>query len=171
MELLPFHEIKVSEIIKVANVNRGTFYNHYDSKETLLYEIIDETLEEMKKQFRKPYEQLERVDFHAFPKVDISVFHFLREQSRLFNVLLKEATLFDLHHFIADTIEELYIEECLFKLNNDNVHKKWFYVYSANGMAAIIMRWIETGYVESPEAISIQTFELMKTCALGFKRC
>ena len=170
MNLSSFRDITVSQIVQIANVTRGTFYNHYDSKEQLLFELIDETLDEIKKEIRKPYEQFEHVRFNMFPKNDISLFYYLKEKRKLFQVLLKEAAYFDMHRFIADTIEEIYVEEYLFVLNNADANDKWFNVYSANGIAAIIMRWIEMDYQETPEEIGSQAIELMRTCSLGFNQ-
>ena len=170
MNFTSFRDITVSQIVQIANVTRGTFYNHYDSKEQLLFELIDETLEDMKVEIRKPYVQLEHVSFNMFPKNDISLFYYLKEKRELFQVLLNEAAYFDMHRFIADTIEEIYVEEYLFLLNNEDADEKWFNVYSANGIAAIIMRWIEMGYQETPEEIGSQAIELMRTCSFGFKQ-
>ena len=42
----PFTRIKTSEIAKLAQINRVTFYDHYASKEELLEEVIDDVLTE-----------------------------------------------------------------------------------------------------------------------------
>lgn len=165
-----FHDIKVKDIVAKSGCNRGTFYNHFDSKETLLFEIIEGTLEEMKRQIRVPYKQLSHIDFNRFPKQDISLFNYLHENSDLFQALIKEAAHFDMHRIIADTIEEIFIEEYDFELNNANTDTKWYYVYCSNGIAAVIMRWIETGYIEPAEQVANQAIELMKTYAIGFKQ-
>ena len=160
--------IQVSALVKNAGCSRSTFYNKYDSIEALLYEIIDDTLDEIKRQIRKPYEQLPEIDFSIFPKEDVSLFHYLRNNRDLFHVLMKEAKTLDLSRYIADTIEELYVEEYHFNLNNPNVDPKLFKIYAANGISAIILRWMETGYKASPELLADQAIELLKTASLGF---
>lgn len=37
-----FQQITITDIVTVADVNRGTFYKHYRDKEELLDSIIDE---------------------------------------------------------------------------------------------------------------------------------
>lgn len=162
--------IQVCMLIKNAGCSRSTFYNHYDSVEGLLYELIDDTLDEIKRQIRKPYEQLPEIDFSLFPKEDVSLFYYLRNNRDLFHVLMKEAKTLDLSRYIADTIEELYVEEYNFHLNNSNVDPKLFNIYAANGISAIILRWMETGYKESPELLTDQAIELLKTASLGFQQ-
>ena len=114
-------DIQVATLVKKAGCSRSTFYNNYDSIEALLYELIDDTLDEIKRQIRKPYEQLAEIDLSIFPKEEVSLFHFLRNNRHLFHVLMKEANTLDLSRYIADTIEELYVEEYKFHLNNPNV--------------------------------------------------
>ena len=35
-----FSSISITEIVELANYNRGTFYTHYDNKESLLDDIL-----------------------------------------------------------------------------------------------------------------------------------
>lgn len=162
--------IQVSMLVKEAGCTRSTFYNHYSSIEALLYDLIDDTLDEIKRQIRKPYRKLLEIDFTTFPKNDVSLFYYLRDHRDLFYVLMKEAKTLDLSRYIADTIEELYVEEYNFHLNNPNVDPKLFNIYAANGISAIILRWMETGYKEAPELLADQAIELLKTASLGFQQ-
>ena len=45
--------ITVSDIVKVANINRGTFYNHYNNIMDVLEEIENELFEELLKLLKK----------------------------------------------------------------------------------------------------------------------
>jgi len=170
MHVYELKDISVSMLVKKAECTRSTFYNHFDSVQVLLYELIDDTLEEIKRQIRKPYENLDEIDFSIFPKKEVSLFYYLRNHQDLFHVLMKESKTFDLNRYIADTIEELYVEEYNFNLNNPNVDPKLFNIYAANGISAIILRWMETGYKEDPELLADQAIELLKTASLGFSQ-
>lgn len=39
-----FREISVKDIVQLADLNRGTFYKHYQYKEDLLEEVIDDVI-------------------------------------------------------------------------------------------------------------------------------
>ena len=52
----PFSQITVSEIVKEADYNRGTFYANFETKEHIRDELIQDILREMVKQIRVPYQ-------------------------------------------------------------------------------------------------------------------
>lgn len=81
LEHKDFNDISVTEIVKMANYNRGTFYNNFGTKEYLLDEIIQETLDTLKSEIRKPYNRTLEVNLLEMKPEDISVFHyFVMEQ-------------------------------------------------------------------------------------------
>lgn len=168
MKQYDLSNIQVSMLVKQASCSRSTFYNHYDSIEDLLYGIIDDILEEFKIHIRNPYKHLKNVDFGNFSSNEVTLFEFIKNNRDLFSVLMKETKTLDLNRFIADTIEELYVEEYDFQLNNSKVDPKYFKIYAANGIAAIILRWMETGYKESSAYLTEQCIQVIKTAALGF---
>ncbi|SES42047.1 hypothetical protein SAMN05518872_11157 [Psychrobacillus sp. OK032] len=43
------------------------------------------------------------------------------------------------------------------------MEQKWLYVYQAHGVAAVILRWIEDGFQESPLYMAEQIIALMIT--------
>lgn len=168
MKQYDLSDIQVSMLVKQASCSRSTFYNHYESVEELLYEMIDDVLEEFKIHIRNPYKHLKNINFDKFSNNQVTLFNFIKNNRELFSVLMKETKTLDLSRFIADTIEELYVEEYDFQLNNSKVDPKYFKIYAANGIAAIILRWMETGYKESSEYLTEQCIQLLKTAALGF---
>ncbi|MBF6633265.1 MAG: TetR/AcrR family transcriptional regulator, partial [Planococcus sp. (in: Bacteria)] len=44
MDEKEFKSITITEIVQSANLNRGTFYKHYQTQEELLNELIDDVL-------------------------------------------------------------------------------------------------------------------------------
>ncbi|HWK21489.1 MAG TPA: TetR/AcrR family transcriptional regulator C-terminal domain-containing protein [Ureibacillus sp.] len=170
MDNYEVENIQIEMLVKEANCTHATFNNQYDSVIELLYEIIDETLEEVKSKIRVPYLNMKEIDFAKFPKKEVILFDYLKEHQVLFDVLMKQRKLLDLNRFFADIIEELYVEEYQFHLNNTKVNPDMYKVYAANGIAAIIIRWMETGYNETPEYLVDQAIELLRTASLGFEQ-
>lgn len=70
----------------------------------------------------------------------------------------------DFRYQMAKAIEDLFIAEYEYILNEDSIlDRKLFYIYRAHGIAGLIIRWIEDGFPTSPEYMSKQVVELMVT--------
>jgi len=46
LEKKPYSKLKVTDIVENANTSRNTFYRYYKSKDQVMYEILDEHLDE-----------------------------------------------------------------------------------------------------------------------------
>ena len=65
----PFSKLKVKEICDAAEVNRNTFYRHFEDKYILLEELLQASVSSM-------YTSLDIVQFKARPFETIKDFHF-----------------------------------------------------------------------------------------------
>lgn len=159
-----FEEISISEICRVANYNRGTFYSHYDSKQSLLKEVIQDTLHDMVEEIKKPYIESEIVAIKRIPIEDITLFYYLQENASLYKLLLSNHIQVDFRFQLAKAIENLLIHEYDYKIlseSKENIDIEWFYIYRAHGIAGFIIRWIEEDFPHSPSYMAKQIVELM----------
>jgi len=86
---------------------------------------------------------------------DITLFHYFLKEHRLYSILLSSHIRVDFRHQLAKTIEELFIKEYQFDIPKQlHLENSWLYVYRAHGVAAVIIRWLENGCVESPLEMS-----------------
>lgn len=164
LENKKFKHITITEIVEKANYNRGTFYAHFESKEDLLQEIIQDVLKEMIHQIKVPYQTMNKVNMRDLPIEDITLFSYFKENERLFKILLSNHIQIDFRYQIAKAIEELFIKEYEYVLEQETeLDLKWLYIYRAHGIAGMIIRWIEEDFSTSPKYMSKQVVELMLT--------
>jgi AcrR family transcriptional regulator len=87
MESKPYETISVKEIVKACDINRATFYYHYDNIDDLLNEIetelIEETLKPMQKISKETYVEGE----HPFIT---EVYKSFQINKRVYKILLGE---------------------------------------------------------------------------------
>ncbi|GJM79060.1 hypothetical protein HMSSN139_15560 [Paenibacillus sp. HMSSN-139] len=57
----PFHDVTITDIVKQAGYNRGTFYANYGTKEELLNDMIEAKIQDLLHAFRAPYERSSRL--------------------------------------------------------------------------------------------------------------
>jgi len=165
----PFDQITISEIVRKANYNRGTFYANFETKQRLLDEIIEDILTEMMEQIRIPYKSIRKVNMQEIDTNKITLFTYFKENANLFKLLLSDHIRVDFRYQMAKAIEQLFIEEYEYELEDGtDLSTKWLYTYRAHGVAAVIFRWIEEDFIESPEYMSEQIVKLMTTATEVF---
>lgn len=157
-----FDHISITEIVRHANYNRGTFYANFNSKENLLAEIVEDTLVDMIEEIRKPYKALKKVNMKQLPIQDITLFQYFKNNASLYRLLLGDHIKVDFRYKMAKAIEKLFQEEYEYEMENGvHINPSWLYIYRSHGIAGVIIRWIEEGFSESPQYMSEQIVEIM----------
>ena len=145
-------KITVTDICKLADINRNTFYSHYASPQDLLAQMQDEL-------FNKIKNSIDR-----FINEGISATILLRETCSMFVELGDLGkTLFseygDKNFFMRvmnlpynSAIEEWYGKEI--DINIDKRHLEWLYTFIVNGSSAVMKNWVQTGMKESPTDVA-----------------
>ncbi|WP_047985522.1 TetR/AcrR family transcriptional regulator [Ornithinibacillus californiensis] len=165
----PFEQITISEIVREANYNRGTFYANFETKEHLLEEVITDVLSEMVEQIRTPYKTFETVNMKEMKLEDITLFSYFKENASLYKLLLSDHIRVDFRFQIAKAIEEMFNREYDYEIEGDSyIDTKWLYIFRAHGIAGLIIRWIEEDFPDSPDYMSEQTLNFMTTATKVF---
>jgi len=158
----PFHRISISELVREARYNRGTFYAHYNAKEDLLQELCKDTLQELIVQIRQPYQSSTRVNMKELPTENITLFAYIKAHAELYRLLLSDHVQTDFRHQMVRYIERLFVEEYEYELDEGmTVNPKWLYIYRAHGVAGLVIRWIEDDFPDSPQYMNEQIVALM----------
>jgi len=160
----PFEQITISEIVREANYNRGTFYANFATKDDLLDEVIQDVLKEMISQIRNPYKRVQKVNLKEMQTEDITLFLYLKENAELYKLLLSRHIQVDFRYKMAKAIEDLFIREYEYELEEGTrLDPKWLYIYRAHGIAGLLIRWIEDEFPSAPSYMAKQIVELMVT--------
>ena len=161
MEERGFDSLTVNDICVRAGLNRGTFYNHYRDKETLLLSFEDEIFSELEL-FQQHMRTIRVKDImrHRFSKKPFpflaDLFSYLREHGEFLHAVigpggdvrfgprLRQAVCDDL---IMSVLHDRYRE-------NPTPFVDYYVAYFASAYLGVIGRWIETGMKESPEEMA-----------------
>lgn len=163
MEEKNFHDITITEIVKTAGFNRGTFYAHYEKKEELLEEVIENMFDKMKEVFRKPYEDLSVINFHDFPSNSIILFDHFLEHRQFYKLMLRQASTTNFQERFSNQLDKYFREEFEFDVTNidPNIDIELFITYRINGIIGIILQWIENDYPTSPSYMGEQLLHVL----------
>ncbi len=158
MEEQGFDSVTVNDLCTKAGLNRGTFYNHFKTKEDLLWELEDEVLkdlaffqEEMKKV------SLSSLSFYVVSKKPlpflVSLFDYLRLQGDFLHAVLGPGGDIRFGPRLRDLVCMNLIQSILHERYRESSEPlvQYYVSFFASAYLGVIMRWIETGMKESSE--------------------
>ena len=152
MEERGFDGFTVNDLCVRADLNRGTFYNHYHDKEALLAAFEGEIMHDLER-FQVQMQDLtvrSLMTYRARKKplpFLVELFDYLREQG---DFLLRDSVCMNL---VQSILHERY--------RNDPAPFVGYYVaFFASAYLGVIERWIETGMQESSEEMALIAMRL-----------
>ena len=169
----PFEYITVREICQKAEVNRSTFYLHYENTRDLL----DETARYLVDVFLSYFQ----VDFAAFSEKlwsdDVTQLNFIteeylcpyltyiRENHRLFSTALTHAKSFG----FEETFGKLYrnvFDPVLDRFDYPAGDRSYVMMFYLNGINAVVVEWVKNGCKTSIEEMS----RVIQVCIFGLHK-
>ncbi len=161
MEEQGFDNVTVNDLCVKAGLNRGTFYNHFKTKEDLLWELEDEVLkdlvffqEEMKKV------TLTSLSFYVVSKKPlpflVALFDYLRLQGDFLHAVLGPGGDIRFGPRLRDLVCMNLIQSILherYRASSDPL-VQYYVSFFASAYLGVIMRWIETGMKEPSEEMA-----------------
>ncbi|MCQ6279501.1 TetR/AcrR family transcriptional regulator [Bacillus sp. EB600] len=163
-----FDEITITDIVKEADYNRGTFYIHYEQKEDLLQEIIDDIFKKMLISFRNSYIKLKN-EANIIDLSTIALFDHFIENKEFYQVMLGPNINHNFQKKMIMVLDKHFREDIDFALNeaDPDIDSELFYTYRVHGMIGIILEWINSNFTHSKvhmaeQIVKIATFQTKK---------
>lgn len=168
MEERGFDAITVNDLCAAADLNRGTFYNHFHDKEHLLATFEDEVMADISR-IQAQMGGLSLADVVAFRTLKrpvpalVELFDYLREQSSFFHAVLGPGGDVRFGPRLRDTVCANLIQGVLHERYRDNSDPfvSYYVAFYASAYLGVIMRWIETGMKESSEQMAFIAMRLL----------
>lgn len=164
MELIEekgFEAITVKDITTKADINRGTFYVHYDDKHDLMAECQKEIMQGMshiaKQNLQNVVVKLGDDNKPAPPSPAITIFEFLYENKVMMKALLGPKGDLSFQTSLRDFIWKTLFEDNdhnLLKKENLLVPEEYLASYIASAHIGVIQQWLENGGKETPREMT-----------------
>lgn len=141
------NEITVTAICKAADINRGTFYAHYDDVKDCMHTMEQDATKEL----------LAVIDAHTHPNslraILTGIFEIVKKRHAVTSFILTTDQDF-LMHFIATTKREI-LEHNQAQIGNVGVREgQYMFEYYLNGIVGVVRYWLKTDLQESPEELA-----------------
>lgn len=155
-----FDDISITNIVQHANINRGTFYNHYQNKKDLLIEVIDGIISDLIVAFRKPYQNMKPFVISDLSPSDIMLFNNVYKHSISYVSFVNSSILPEFENRLIREIKDVYLKEL--RVYNSKMNSEWIAGYFAYGIVGMILEWVREDFKYSTQYMNEQLLELMK---------
>ncbi len=152
----PYNRITVVDITERANVNRKTFYLHYETKDHLLQSVTDEILGELfgraeaAQRLELSIEEMQRY-------MAGRIFAYVKKHRTFFEVMFERKAMTDFVQYMKRYFARFY-EEKLADLDENklDVQKDVIASYIGSAYVGVIHSWLNDGLRQSPEEMTRQ---------------
>ncbi len=170
LEEKSFEYITVSKICKKANVNRSTFYLHYENTVDLLNETVEYLLNDFASYFNVDRDNLTK-KFREIPLNELNFISdeylhpylsFIKDNMRVFSTVLLHPDSFGFNK----VFQRLYVnifDPILERYNYPPTARKYAMMFYLNGITAIVTEWLRDGC----EKTIIDVAKIIRECIFG----
>ena len=170
LEKKPFEYITISEICEKAEVNRSTFYLHYENTRDLLKETTSYLLDDFSSYFSVDVESiatqfvncdLKELNFIS-EKYLYPYLSFIKENQRVFSAVLSNPSTFEFNAIFQRMFDHIF-NPILDRFHYPLDEQRYVMLFYLNGITAIITEWLKEGCQKSIE----KTASIISDCIFG----
>ncbi|MEN8699652.1 TetR/AcrR family transcriptional regulator [Bacillus infantis] len=157
-----FKDISITEIVNRADLNRGTFYKHYQYKEDLLQEMIDEVIADLIESFREPYKGMEVLEVNKLNTSAIKVFDHVSRFSGFYSLIVQSNTMAGFQAQFCLVLKDLALNDLDLPFPVPHINREMQASYQAYAILGMIVEWVNGGFKYSPSYMAQQLLEIMR---------
>jgi AcrR family transcriptional regulator len=156
-----YEEITITEIVRLADYNRGTFYFHYEQKDDLLNEMIDDVLADLGASFRKPYANLKN-EVNIVELSTIALFDHFLQHREFYKAMLGPNVNINFRERMIRAMEAHFKKDIRFVPNGmePDVDLDLFFSYRVHGIIGMILEWVQQDFPHSKEYMADQVVKI-----------
>ncbi len=155
------HSVSISDLMKKAGYNRGTFYVYFFDMKDLLGQAEEEIIRELKSKMQDMVKEMKTIDFKILAAKMVDTF--ASYDDKLYLLLGSNGD----GKFIAKVRNEMaQMFSSVFNMRENNETKDYIIVFITSAFVGVLTHWYETG--KEMEYIKLaQTIETLTTKGLA----
>ncbi|WP_077618463.1 TetR/AcrR family transcriptional regulator [Bacillus sinesaloumensis] len=157
-----YEEISITDIVRVADLNRGTFYKHYQYKEDILNEILNEVIEDLIESYREPYKRVELLEIRKLTTSAVKIFDHVYKYANFYTHIVKTTNLTSFQNKFCTVLKELVLTDLHDSFSNQRIDREIHANYQAYAILGMVIEWINGGFKYSPNYMAEQLLEIIK---------
>lgn len=146
MELYPYNEISVKQIILETDLARRTFYRNYESKEDVLDSVITDKITEYAEELAlNPASPLDVI--FSFREKNRSFLMLLHKNGLLYLLLLKLNTMIPMFNQVTDKSNSMFAQVV------GDLEPDYLIAFNVGAIWNVIFKWVDRGMTDSADEI------------------
>lgn len=158
-------KISVKKICEIADVNRSTFYAHFDNQYDLLNQIERETIEDIHRFIAR--EKSRQVTLRAMLRF---ILEYAAQNAELFRILLSVRSDSSFRKEITKLVKEQALVETQIGRESDAHIIEYIQLFSITGSLSVLDKWLEDGLVESIDELADLLLTLLDLGISGYQK-
>ncbi len=154
-------KISVRELCETAELNRSTFYAHYNEPRELLNEMEDELIASAREHLNKIGKGN---DVNAYTYI-LSFFQYIKNNDKEYKLLLVDTTDTDFKNKFMQIAAGQIVES--FDIELPQEEEQYVFSYILNGSSSVIIQWIRSGYSVDENTLVDLLFRMNKYLLMG----
>jgi len=162
METKDFKKITITDIVTFADLNRGTFYKHYQTKEELLNELMDDVMEDLITSFKEPYLHTDTFIIGELTTSTIRIFEHVATYAKFYTIIVNSNVLPGFQNKLCAILKQL-VQQHLEAISNHNknINPDLFASYNAYALFGLIIEWVQSGFKYTSTHMAEQLIEIL----------
>ncbi|WP_298825972.1 TetR/AcrR family transcriptional regulator [uncultured Planococcus sp.] len=161
MEEKEFKSITITEIVHSANLNRGTFYKHYQTQGELLNELIDDVLIDLIHSYREPYVKIKNFEVGKLSAASVKIFDHVERYSRFYTIIVNSNVLPGFQNRICQVLKELVQKELISPMPNPGIDPSLLSSYNAYALFGLIIEWVSGDFKFTSQQMADQLINIL----------
>ena len=143
-------KITISELCKLANINRGTFYLHYHDLSELFGEYFEELTSDLRKAYYEPYVLTDNKIENLHSDM-VRIFHHVEKYKGFYKIVFDRKTPLMYYYQLFDTIRTYLNESVSIDLGEDS---EYMLSFQTNAIIGFIIQWVQSDFDRTPNELN-----------------
>lgn len=152
LQTKPLETITISELCRLAKINRGTFYLHYKDVHGVFRHYFEVIVKDLRKAYEKPYLKTNFRINNITPDM-VEIFAHVKKYQEFYQIVFDEKIPMTYYYLVFDTIRT-FMSESL----NSNMERgedfDFLISFHANAILGIIIEWHKRDYITPIEEMN-----------------
>jgi len=158
-----FKRITITEIVNLADLNRGTFYKHYSYKEDLLDDVIHDVISNLIESYRAPYQNNTNFFQEKLSSSAIKLFDHVAQYADFYTIIINSDGLPGFQQKICDVLKEVAIHDQLIENKNTDIDYQISASYQSYALFGMIVEWVKGGFKYTPSYMAEQLIKILSS--------